>query len=68
MEAPEEIYIHEANAHGLTEKLPYHVEYIRADAFVKKAEEYFYKKLNDGNMECGDIETFIEDFKKYMEE
>jgi hypothetical protein len=36
------------------------------DAFIEKAEEYLYKQLNEGNMECGDIETFIEDFRKYI--
>ena len=43
------------------------VEYVRKDAIVKKVEEYLYKQLNEGNMECGDIEIFIEDLKKYME-
>ena len=43
------------------------VEYIRADAFIEKAEEYIYKQLNEGRIECGDIEKFIKDFKNYME-
>ena len=43
------------------------VEYVRKDAIVKKVEEYLYKQLNEGNMECGDIEIFIEDLKIYME-
>lgn len=43
------------------------VEYTRTDAFIKKTEEYLYKQLNEGNMECGDIETFIEDFRNYIE-
>ena len=42
------------------------IEYTRTDAFIEKAEEYLYKQLNEGNMECGDIETFIEDLKNYM--
>ena len=46
---------------------PKDIEYTRTDAFIEKAEEYLYKQLNEGNMECGDIETFIEDFRKYME-
>ena len=44
------------------------VEYTHTDAFIKRTEEYLYKQLNEGNMECGDIETFIESFKKYMED
>ena len=43
------------------------VEYVRKDALVKKVEEYLYKQLNEGNMECGNIEIFIEDLKKYTE-
>ena len=42
------------------------IEYIRTDAFIEKAEEYLYKQLNEGNIECGDIETFVGNFKKYM--
>lgn len=37
MELPEKIYIHEASAPELTEKLPYHIEYTRTDAFIEKA-------------------------------
>jgi len=29
--------------------------------------DYTEEQLNEGNMECGDIEIFIEDLKKYME-
>lgn len=42
------------------------VEYIRKDAFIEKAEEYIYKQLNEGCIECGDIERFIEGMKNYM--
>ena len=42
------------------------VEYIREDAFIEKTEEYIYKRLNEGHIECGDIEKFIEDFKNYI--
>ena len=42
------------------------VEYIRKDAFIEKAEEFLYEKLNSGDMECGDIVTFISDFKKHL--
>ena len=36
-EAPEKIYIHEASASELTEKLPYHIEYVRKDALLEWA-------------------------------
>ena len=36
------------------------------DALIEKAEEFLYKKLNNGDMECGDIAAFIEDFRNYM--
>ena len=42
------------------------IEYIRTDAFIEKTEEYLYKQLNEGNMECGNIVVFIKDFKNYM--
>ena len=42
------------------------IEYTRTDAFIEKAEEYIYKQLNEGRIECGDIEKFIEEFKKAM--
>jgi hypothetical protein len=71
--APEKIYIH-PDIGGREFLRPWlhrpanneSVEYTRTDAFIKKAEEYLYKQLNEGNMECGDIETFIEDFRKYI--
>ena len=71
-EAPTKIYIHvRANKelgttwHGkkITNS---DIEYVRKDAFIEKVEEYLYKQLNEGNIECGNIETFIENFKKYM--
>lgn len=33
------------------------------EQITDKACEFFYNKLNGGDMECGDIEKFIEDFK-----
>lgn len=33
---------------------------------IDKAIEWFYLQLNDGNMECRNIETFISEFKKSM--
>jgi len=37
MMAPDKIYIHEASAPEMTDKLPYHLEYTRTDVAVKKA-------------------------------
>ena len=42
------------------------VEYTRTDAFVDRAEEYIYKQLNEGCIECGDIEKFIGEMKNYI--
>lgn len=42
------------------------VEYTRTDAFIEKTEEFLYEKLNNGDMECGDIIAFINDFRNYM--
>ena len=36
MGMPEKIYVHGASAPELTEKLPFHVEYIRPDVFLDK--------------------------------
>lgn len=68
-EAPEKIYIHEASAPELTEKLPYHIEYTRTDAFIEKACEwlkentYFYVNDYTGSL---NEENLIEDFRKAM--
>lgn len=42
------------------------VEYIRTDALLDQAEEYIYKQLNEGRIECGDIQRFVENMKIYM--
>lgn len=68
MMTPDKIYIHEASAPEMTDKLPYHIEYIRKDAFIKKAEEFIYSALNDGIMGTANIEDFMRLFKKHMEE
>ena len=65
-EAPEKIYVHEASAPELTEKLPYHIEYTRTDAFIEKAENFIYLALNDGIMGTCNIEDFLRLFKNYM--
>jgi hypothetical protein len=62
--APEKIYVHEASALELTENLPYHIEYTRTDAFIKKACEFIetYPHLFMGVLRS----EVIEDFKNYM--
>ena len=70
MKAPEKIYVHKsqywglmANEDNITKK---GIEYTRTDAFIEKAENFLYEKLNSGEMECGDIVVFIEKFRNYM--
>ena len=36
--------------------------------FLEKAEEFLYLQLNNGSIECGNIERLIEQFKKYMQD
>lgn len=67
-EAPEKLYFSqiEDGTHYYTEGIPFerdYVEYIRKDAFIEKACKFLYEQLNNGTMECGNIEEFIEDFK-----
>lgn len=70
MKAPEKIYVHEASTPELTEKLPYHVEYTRTDAFMEKARKWFEKQNEwfdpNGNRHC-DLTDF-EDFKNFIKE
>ena len=65
-DAPEKFYLLPNGLISYFRNADEDVEYIRTDAFIEKAEEYLYHQLNEGNLECGDIETFIENFKKYM--
>lgn len=37
-------------------------------ACITKTIEWFFIQLNDGDMECGDIEKFVDNYRKYMEE
>lgn len=37
-------------------------------ACITKTIEWFFIQLNEGDMECGDIEKFVANYKKYMEE
>lgn len=72
MEAPDKIYFGtQQNTinpfSGLTQKCAdTDVEYIRTDAFIDKAEKFFYFALNDGIMDTANVEDFIELFKNYM--
>ena len=36
--------------------------------FWEKAEEFLYLQLNNGSIECGNIEKLIEQFKNYMQD
>ena len=65
-EAPEKIYLDEDESWHLTNPNGDSIEYIRTDAFIEKAEEYIYKQLNEGCIECGDIKRFVENMKIYM--
>ncbi len=76
LKAPEKIWVHEQSAMELNVPLSeYHVEYIRADAFIEKACEYLNCNLSGivaikvGDIAQGYIRTrseFIDAFKKYM--
>ena len=37
-------------------------------ACITKTIEWFFIQLNDGDMECGDIKKFVDNYRKYMEE
>jgi len=67
-EAPEKIYLTplECMAASCQPQKDNTVEYIRADAFIDKIEEYMYQQLNEGHVECS-IKIFLENFKKYIE-
>jgi hypothetical protein len=42
-------------------------DYMRTDTFIDRAEEFLYEKLNCGEMQCGDIVRFIEEFREFIE-
>lgn len=71
VKAPEKIYIHVKmdkviNTWNNTWIGVHDIEYTRTDAFIEKAEVFLYEKLNSGEVECGDIIAFINDFRNYM--
>ena len=48
---------------------PYQEGYDQAmQAFMEKAEEFLYLQLNNGSIECGNIEKLIEQFINYMQD
>lgn len=75
-EAPEKIYVVDVTFPDYvdfdgspinTKRIDDHdVEYVRTDAFIKKAEEFIYSALNGGIMGTANIEDFMRLFKKYM--
>lgn len=66
-EAPEKLYLLPNGLISYCRNTDEDIEYIRRDAFAEKMEEYIYRQLNEGHMECDDIETFLENFKKVYE-
>lgn len=36
--------------------------------FMEKAKEFLYLQLNNGSIECGNIEKLFEQFKNYMQD
>ena len=71
MEAPEKLYLHptakgKVGASWLTFPLTNEdIEYIRTEAFIEKACEYFAPHIND-NSGGYDRAFVLEGFKKYM--
>ena len=48
---------------------PYQEGYNQAmQDFLEKAEEFLYLQLNNGLIECGNIERLIEQFKNHMQD
>ena len=76
MEAPEKIYLQDSMSTDTigdlwpewfdAEVSDNSIEYTRTDVIIKKAENFLYEKLNNGDMECGDIVVFINDFINYI--
>lgn len=44
------------------------VEYVLLKSFLKKTEEFLYEKLNDGDLECSNIEELIKDLGTHLKE
>lgn len=78
-EAPEKIWVHELSAKELNIPLKeYHIEYVRTDAFIEKAEKFLEDKLTEKDckfswnewtkVKSGDtpIASFMKEFRNYM--
>lgn len=66
-EAPEKIYVHEASAPELTENLPYHIEYIRTDAFIEKVCKFLDDRIKHDSIDYPMASVhLIDDFKNYI--
>lgn len=66
MKGPKKIYVHEASAPELTEKLPYHIEYTRTDVIEEKIEDWF-ADIENGTV-ITDVKLFSEDLIEYLKE
>ena len=76
MKAPEKIYLQDSMSTDTigdlwpewfdAEVSDNSIEYTRTDVIIKKVENFLYEKLNNGDMECGDIIACINDFGNYM--
>ncbi len=64
--APEKLYLLPNGLISYCKNTDEDVEYTHTNAFIEKAENFLYEKLNSGEMECGDIVVFIEKFRNYM--
>ncbi len=72
IKVPEKIYIDdptgEFDDHWSTYQNNNSIEYIHKDALIEKIEEYMYKQLNEGHIQCSNIKIFLKNFKNYIEE
>lgn len=66
-EAPEKLYLLPNGLISYCRNTDENIEYIRKDTFVEKTEEYMYRQLNEGHMECDDIETFLEKLEEFLD-
>ncbi len=64
-----ETFVHEWSATKFrkyfSREIAENVEYVRIDAFIKKAEKYI-RNVSDGLDRDDDVEAFISGFRKYM--
>lgn len=66
-EAPEKIYVHEASVHELTEKLPYHIEYVKIDAFIEKVCKFLDDRIKHDSIDYPMATVhLIDEFRNYM--